>query len=438
MQVTPQNRFYRQLNRDCTALLIILMSVACADLAESDDTNAHKSHEVHGASQYIYYSCETATIAPDGSQWVYQTDEIMNLMDRVELRVIHNDEVYGPSSLLKVATDTFSDGNLTVLLVQKGANKSIEVHHKNTGLFAGAENGWCSFESRAPQGRTVLPTSSADHDYDLFKIEIEPECVNPCSFVMSTNLDVVKVVYEVDGWVIAENRDPVHRFAVSYTFNTLGERAVKAIGYDRYDNLVASDLKSFVVKSSSNAGADVEPEVNRSTRLEVPYFYQYHNRFNPSSSCQNTSIAMVLSALGAQVTPDQITSRFGKDAAQTVSGLNRVYNQLASEYGVSRLHSSSNGSIADVKAKLDQGSPVIIHGYFTSYGHVLVIIGYDESGYYVNDPAGTWSRRFQGGYPNAYSEPTAGRGIFYERSAFEAAIGTYDGYSAAPLWMHSL
>lgn len=415
--------------------LLTLISVACADLEDMDQMSTEKNS--FGASQHVYYSCETATIDSNGSKWVYQTDEIMNLMDRVQLRVMQDQNDYGVHTLPKIATDTFSDGNLKVRLVQRGSEKSIEVQHQNTGLFASAANGWCSYDNRAPEG-SVLPTPNSNESYDLFKVEVDQECVNPCSFVMSTNLQISRVVYEVDGWVIGESSDTGHRFAISYTFNTFGSRSVKATGIDQYGNAVASNSRSFVVKSpqgSSPQGSWGSTTGSRSA-LDVPYFYQYNNSLSPGSSCQNTSIAMVLSFLGASVTPDQITSRFGKDRAQSVSGLNQVFNQLASEFGVRRINSTSNGSFADLRAALDQGSPVIIHGYFTSYGHVIVVTGYDGSGYYVNDPAGAWSQRFKGGYGGSSS--TSGRGAYYPRAAFEAAVGTYDGYSAAPLWMHSL
>lgn len=436
-------RLTPQLSKVLSVLFLTLISFGCADLPDDHLSSATKSIRGLGASEFIYYSCETATAADDGSQWVYQTDEIMNLMDRIYLKVLHDDATYGPIALSKVATDTFSDGNLTVTLIQKGEDKSIEVIHKNTNLVARAENGWCSTDNRAPADSTVLPSPSTTDEYDLFKVEVDPECSNPCSFVMSTNLNITQVVYESNGWMIGESKDTSNRFALSYTFNTFGPRSIVAIGYDRYGNQVASDMQNFTINSPAGTTPAREPEsrgseTRNSQRLDVPYFYQYNNRFNPGSSCQNTSIAMVLASVGVQITPDQITSRFGKDRAQSVSGLNSVYNQLASEQGVRRLDSSSQGSLAEIKAALDQGSPVIIHGFFTSYGHVLVITGYDESGYYVNDPAGTWSQRFKGGYPNAGSEPRAGHGIFYSRSAFEAAIGTYDGYSTAPLWMHTL
>lgn len=78
-----------------------------------------------------------------------------------------------------------------------------------------------------------------------------------------------------------------------------------------------------------------------------------------------------------------------------------------------------------------------VHGYFTSYGHVVLVLGYDSGGYWVNDPAGTWAGWFMGGYPGGW-EPTAGDGIYYPKAAFEAAVGTSDGWSALPLWIHEL
>ena len=39
----------------------------------------------------------------------------------------------------------------------------------------------------------------------------------------------------------------------------------------------------------------------------MPYFHQYSNRLNPSGSCQNTCIAIVLKYYGADdITPEKI------------------------------------------------------------------------------------------------------------------------------------
>ena len=45
---------------------------------------------------------------------------------------------------------------------------------------------------------------------------------------------------------------------------------------------------------------------------EITYFNQYDNRLNPGSSCQNTSIAMLLSKFGWWGRPDDITREWGK------------------------------------------------------------------------------------------------------------------------------
>lgn len=167
---------------------------------------------------------------------------------------------------------------------------------------------------------------------------------------------------------------------------------------------------------------------------DVPYFYQYDNRLYPGASCQNTSVAMVLSYLGWRGTPDQITGRYGKDWAQSPAGLAALFNTYASNEQLSmRIQPVTSGTFSGLRAELDRGHPVIVHGYFTSYGHVLVVLGYDANGYYVNDPAGKWSGYFKGGYAGG-----SGRKIYYSKSAFETAVGTSNGYASLPLWYHAL
>ncbi len=170
----------------------------------------------------------------------------------------------------------------------------------------------------------------------------------------------------------------------------------------------------------------------------VPYFYQYANKLYKSSSCQNTSVAMLLKHYGVDITPDQITSRFGKDKAQSPEGLASVFNTLASEAGIpQRLRSHRDGTMSDMDRQLQAGTPTIVHGYFTSYGHVVLATGYDGSNYTVNDPAGRWSGSFKGGYSSAQSA-TSGQGVRYSRSSFYSAVGTSDGSSSMALWWHEV
>jgi len=177
-----------------------------------------------------------------------------------------------------------------------------------------------------------------------------------------------------------------------------------------------------------------EPQVDTSG---VPYFFQYSNRLYPGSSCQNTSVAMVLSYLGWGGVPDDITSSWGKDYAQSPHNLSSMFNTIASSEGLSgRLVTDTNGSLGEFRSLASRGEVLIVHGYFTGYGHVLVVTGFDGTDYIVNDPAGVWRGTFKGGY--GWSGATEGHSIRYNKNSFELAIGTSDGYSLLPLWYHVL
>ena len=86
---------------------------------------------------------------------------------------------------------------------------------------------------------------------------------------------------------------------------------------------------------------------------------------------------------------------------------------------------------------LAQGKPVIIHGYFTGFGHVLVVTGYKNGQYIVNDPAGKWNQSFKGGYPYGGGS-TVGKGVSYGAAAFEQAVATLNGSGFAPMWYHEI
>lgn len=246
-------------------------------------------------------------------------------------------------------------------------------------------------------------------------------CDNPCTFSAEATGDVATLRYEADGWLLGEV--PVDAPALTYTFSQLGDREVEVVGLDASGAVLSQDGHTVTVGFALP---------------DVPYFYQYANDLYPSSTCQNTSVAMLLAAYGWRGEPDDITAEWGKDYAQSVAGLAAVFNAEAAAAGLSaRLVGHTDGDVADVQALLDRGLPVIVHGYFTSYGHVLVILGHDGGGYWVNDPAGTWNERFQGGYAGG-GEATAGDGIYYPKAAFEAAIATWDGVTSAPVWYHEL
>lgn len=173
----------------------------------------------------------------------------------------------------------------------------------------------------------------------------------------------------------------------------------------------------------------------------MPYFYQYDNKENPSGTCQNTCLAMVLkyfatleakTAFAAAVTPDVLTATWGNKKAQTVTGLQDVFNQEASNNGLKvRGTGSTTEPLASFREIAKLGKPMIVHGYFTAYGHILVVLGFDGTHYICNDPAGKWSQQYKNG---AYStnNNTEGIAIKYTKDAFEKAISP-DGM----VWVHT-
>lgn len=400
--------------------------LGCADI-ESIGGSDYFEEKSFGVSENIYYSCEASIQSSDGARWSYRTPEVMNLMNEIKVHVTRDTDDFGQLKLKKIQTDTFSDGNLTLRLLQVGLEKSIEITHGRVGLVTSANQGKCISHNYSESGRN-------DTQITEFRLEAPNRCESPCSFSLRSNGAVARVEYRADQWPLAENTDAQNQFAISYTFNTAGIRTISATAFDRTGREIATDSRSVEVtlpQSTSSLGSS-------DGALNVPYYYQYNNRLYPASSCQNTSVAMVLNFLGVSVSPDDITARFGKEKAKSVSGLKEVFDTYAREHGVRSINSTGQGSFAQLRAALDQGSPVIVHGLFTSSGHVVVVTGYNSEGYFVNDPAGQWSQSFAGGYPGAWSEPTAGRKVFYRKAAFETAVGTLNGSTFEPLWMHSL
>ena len=210
------------------------------------------------------------------------------------------------------------------------------------------------------------------------------------------------------------------------TFNTAGwvQTKVKVYSADKSRLLVSRQgYGSDEVKASAGIGNVIS---------NFPYFWQLANSYNPYGSFQNTSVAMVLKYYGANITPDAISSYWGTSYAQTLDGLRTVFNSEAAYRGLNiRLKSTPYGTLSRVNSNLAVGKPVIVHGYTTSYGHVLVLVGYDGTYYTAHDPYGEWNEvPYSSGY---YRTATAGRYVKYHKDAFREAFAP-DGY----IWMHEV
>jgi Peptidase_C39 like family len=216
-----------------------------------------------------------------------------------------------------------------------------------------------------------------------------------------------------------------------------------------FSSVDVANGRTITLKGKSSAGTvlvtktytvNIVGNTPNPTTVTVPYFYQYNNSINPSGSCQNTTMAMVLkyylkkagnTTAANNMTPDYISSYWGTSQAQSVSGYQSVFNTEAAHLGLSvRDAGTTNMSLSTFRSQAALGKPVVVHGYFTSYGHVITVLGYDGTYYYCNDPAGKWSQTYAyGGYSTVNS--TEGINVKYSKAAFEAAI--YDGVS---IWAH--
>lgn len=151
-------------------------------------------------------------------------------------------------------------------------------------------------------------------------------------------------------------------------------------------------------------------------QLPVPYKSQLDNLEDPSGSCNVTSIAMCLEYL--KVTRHKSSGQFEDELYEYA--LNQGLNpkapldlaQIVQDYGAKDTF-TFKGTIAEVKDWLAKGNPVVIHGYFTPVGHIIVLVGYDSTGFIVHDPNGEW---FSGGYDRNQPDGNNQKGKFLHYS----------------------
>jgi uncharacterized protein YvpB len=135
-----------------------------------------------------------------------------------------------------------------------------------------------------------------------------------------------------------------------------------------------------------------------SVKLNVPYKSQLDNWYNPTGSCNVTSIAMCLQFLGLPRRDNigQYEDELYEYAIYRGLSRHNPYDlaKIVRDYG-GKDEFRENATIDEVKAWLVKGNPAVIHGYFTSFGHIIVVVGYNETGFVVHDPYGEW---FSSGY----------------------------------------
>lgn len=231
---------------------------------------------------------------------------------------------------------------------------------------------------------------------------------NPVTFKADATTDIVTVKYFADGtYLLGSSTDRASNFPVKYKFSGVGVRRIYLRGYNSAGTQVAGAYKDITI-------ADLIPN--------VPYFFQYANTYEPGATCANTTMAMLLKYYGASYTPDQIYTEFRKQS-QDEFKFDTIFNTLAARAGLKqriKVHMET-GSVAEMEAELNKQHPVVIHGKFTSSGHVMLLIGNDNSYYTMNDPAGVWGQTLCDG--SGYGG-SGGAGVRYPRGIVGKAITT--------------
>ena len=170
------------------------------------------------------------------------------------------------------------------------------------------------------------------------------------------------------------------------------------------------------------------------TIANFPYLSQRDNRRNPSGSCNVTSIAMCLKYLGivgngeGQL-EDQLYLRceqmgFSRHDPLGLHDLVESFKGIKDDY-------TRSGTLEKIRISIAENRSVVLHGYFTPFGHILAVKGYDERGLIVNDP---WGEYFADGYDTTAN----GEGLHYSWGLISRVCSPESVADPHHIFMHSI
>ncbi len=234
-------------------------------------------------------------------------------------------------------------------------------------------------------------------------------------------------VFELHSWKFVEN----DHIKVSFLGETLGTPPRNTwFVYGLHIHLI--DSHGNVVYGKPVPPPSPPPgSLPTSKDLNIPYKSQLDNAVNPTGACNVTSFAMVMAYF--QIKQRTSAAQFEDELYRYMdaNGLSRHdpgdLAQMAKAYGV-KDDLTLRGSLADIRKAIAEGRPCIVHGHFTSFGHIVVIRGYNQSGFYVNDPYGEWTA-------SGYLNNRSGQNLFYSNSLIQSKC-TPEGSNY--IWLHRL
>ena len=120
-------------------------------------------------------------------------------------------------------------------------------------------------------------------------------------------------------------------------------------------------------------------------------YITYNGGMRGYGGCGPTTLSMVVLYLtrDASATPAAVAA-YAESAGYCVPGSGSTWSLIkegCEHYG---LHASEVAMVENrIRDKLDEGCPVVVNvgpGDFTDSGHYMVIVGYDDQGFIINDP----------------------------------------------------
>jgi uncharacterized protein YvpB len=166
-----------------------------------------------------------------------------------------------------------------------------------------------------------------------------------------------------------------------------------------------------------------------------PFLSQRDNYYNPSGSCNVSAIAMCLKHRGIRgdgsypQLEDQLYARcnnrgYSRHSPQGLKQLAESYPNICDDF-------TEFGTFDDVRKALATDIGCVIHGYFTKFGHIIVVKGYDERGLIVNDPWGEWNAW-------GYDHSVSGENLHYSYNLISRLCSPESIGNPSHIWLHKI
>ena len=265
-----------------------------------------------------------------------------------------------------------------------------------------------SIFTSAEQETEIIMETESETEIDS---QIEPVISKPLSYVEKCELDYVEPPVKRTREEAVEKIKELSRwFPALYFVYTNEEQYPLELLLSGAGNPEMTDfLYGYLTSDGSTNGNFTDEEQPE----DFPLLLQWDIRWGympygtngtlGSSGCGPTCLSMAVFYLtgNRECTPDVI-AQYSLDEGHYVEGVGTAWALLdnyPTEFGLTVTHPALSDE--NLKAHLDKGNILICSvrpGDFTSEGHFIVIYGYDENGYKINDPKCVYRSRLSWTY----------------------------------------